>query len=189
MAEPPRNNPPDNAPAPARAEQPETAPEPEPNPVDALPSRHRDTLERALALTDAWQPAPGVLGDLPQVTVPAAHIVDVCRACRDDAALDCQLLLCLACVDYEERFDLVYFLQSLKQERTLVVKAGVPYDAPSLPSVAGVWPAADWYEREAHDLFGIVFQGHPDLSPLLLYPEFEGFPGRKSYSFFEYREF
>ena len=99
------------------------------------------------------------------------------------------MLLCLACVDYQERFELVYFLQSLARERTLVIKAAVPYDAPSLPSVADVWPAADWYEREAHDLFGVTFSGHPDLSPLLLYPEFEGFPGRKEYDFYDYREF
>ena len=99
------------------------------------------------------------------------------------------MLLCLACVDYEERFELVYFLQSLAREQSLVVKTEVPYDRPTLPSVCAVWPAADWYEREAHDLFGVSFDGHPDLSPLLLYPEFDGYPGRKAYEFYEYREF
>ena len=161
----------------------------EPDPVDDLSANHRATLDRAVAILSAWSPVPGVLGDLPQVTVPAASIVDACATCRDDGQLDCRMLLCLACVDYRERFELVYFLQSLAMERTLVIKAGVPYDGPSLPSVATVWPAADWYEREAHDLFGVVFEGHPDLSPLLLYPEFEGFPGRKEYAFYEYREF
>ena len=99
------------------------------------------------------------------------------------------MLLCLACVDYQERFELVYFLQSLANESTLVIKTQVPYENPLLPSVTEVWPAADWYEREAHDLFGVSFEGHPDLSPLLLYPEFEGFPGRKEFPFYEYREF
>jgi len=99
------------------------------------------------------------------------------------------MLLCLACVDYEERFELVYFLQSLARERSLVIKTSVPYDEPELPSVSAVWPAADWYEREAHDLFGVSFVGNPDLSPLLLYPEFQGFPGRKEYDFYDYREF
>ena len=161
----------------------------EPNPIDDLSPRHRATLDRAVALLDGWNPAPGVLGDLPRVTVPASDIVDVCVACRDDGELDCRMLLCLACVDYEDRFELVYFLQSLAEERTLVIKADVPYENPELPTVSEVWPAADWYEREAHDLFGVVFQRHPDLSPLLLYPEFEGFPGRKEYAFNEYREF
>ena len=99
------------------------------------------------------------------------------------------MLLCLACVDRQDRFELVYFLQSLALERTLVLRTAVPYDEPVVPTVTGVWPAADWYEREAHDLFGVSFTGHPDLSPLLLYPEFEGFPGRKDYDFHDYREF
>ena len=178
----PRNNRPGrNAPA-ADAEPP-------PDPVAALSAPRRAALERALATLAGWQPTPGALGDLPQVTVPSDHIAAAGLACRDDAELDCRMLLCLACVDYQERFELVYFLQSLLKERTLVIKTAVPYAAPALPSVSGVWPAADWYEREAHDLFGVSFQGHPDLSPLLLYPEFDGFPGRRDYPFYEYREF
>lgn len=162
---------------------------PPPDPVELLPPPQRATLERALAVLSPWTPTPGALGDLPQVTVPPAAIAAVGQTCRDDPQLDCRLLLCLACVDYQERFELAYFLQSLAQERTLVIKAAVPFDAPTLPTVSAVWPAADWYEREAHDLFGVVFQGHPDLSPLLLYPEFEGYPGRKEYPLYEYREF
>ncbi len=163
--------------------------EPPPDPVELLPSDRRATLERAMRSLANWSPVAGALGDLPQVTVAPHAIGDVCQACRDDRDLDAQMLLCLACVDYEDRFELVYFLQSLALERSLVVKTTVPYDAPELPSVAGVWPAADWYEREAHDLFGVSFAGNQDLSPLLLYPEFEGYPGRKSYDFHDYREF
>ena len=55
-------------------------------------------------------------------------------------------------------------------------------------SIASVYPGADWYEREAHDLFGVVFDGHPDLAPLLLWEGFEGFPGRKSYPLNDYQE-
>ena len=173
----------------ARRNTPAEADAPPPDPVQLLPPPRRATLERALSALSQWMPEAGALGDLPQVTVASESIVAVCRACRDDDELDCRMLLCLACVDRQERFELVYFLQSLARERTLVVRTAVPYDAPELPSVSGVWPAADWYEREAHDLFGVVFHGHPDLSPLLLYPEFEGFPGRKEYPFYEYREF
>ena len=162
---------------------------PPPDPVELLPPPRRATLERAMSALAPWTPTASALGDLPQVTVPAAAIAAVCRACRDDAELDCRMLLCLACVDYQERFELAYFLQSLAREHTLVVKTSTPFEAPSLPSVSAIWPAADWYEREAHDLFGVVFEGHPDLSPLLLYPEFEGFPGRKEYPLYEYREF
>ena len=84
---------------------------------------------------------------------------------------------------------MVYILQSLKPERTLVLRTTVPYLDTTVPSVTSVWRAADWYEREAHDLFGVSFDGHPDMSPLLLYEGFEGFPGRKEFPFNEYQEF
>jgi NADH-quinone oxidoreductase subunit C len=84
---------------------------------------------------------------------------------------------------------MVYILHSLEPERTLAIKTDVPYDSPTIPSVTSVWRAADWYEREAHDLFGVHFEGHPDLSPLLLYEGFEGYPGRKEYPFNDYQEF
>ena len=174
---------------PRRRNAPEAEAEPPPDPVELLSPKCRATLERAVGVLADLAPTPGALGDLPQVTVPAEQIVAAGAACRDDADLDCRMLLCLACVDYEERFELVYFLQSLVNEKTLVIRTAVPYETPTLPSVSGVWPAADWYEREAHDLFGVSFEGHPDLSPLLLYPEFEGFPGRKEFPFYEYREF
>ena len=142
-----------------------------------------------MVVLDAFGPMAGTLGDLPQITVSHSQIVNACTACRDHEDLDCRMLLCLACVDFQERFELVYFLQSLALERTLVVRTEVPYDDPVIASVSGVWPAADWYEREAHDLFGVSFSGNRDLSPLLLYPEFEGYPGRKAYDFHDYREF
>ena len=129
------------------------------------------------------------MNDLPQVTVPAASIVDVCRLAKDDPELDFKMLLCMSCVDYKEYFQMVYFLHSLEREQTLVVKADLPYEEPSIPTLTSVWQAAEWYEREAHDLFGIAFEGHPDLSPLLLYEGFEGYPGRKEFPFYEYQEF
>mgnify|MGYP000607354304 CR=1 FL=1 len=68
------------------------------------------------------------------------------------------------------------------------VRASVPYEDPHLPSLISVWPGADWYEREGHDLFGVVFDGHPNLTPLILYEGFEGYPGRRSYPFHDYQE-
>ena len=163
--------------------------EPPPDPIELLSTQRRATLDHAVRVLADWSPEPGALGDLPQVTVPSASIDSVCLTCREDSDLDSKMLLCLACVDYQERFELVYVLQSLARECSLVIKTSVSYDAPVLPSVSPVWPAADWYEREAHDLFGVSFAGNPDLSPLLLYPEFEGYPGRKEYDFYDYREF
>ena len=147
------------------------------------------TLELAEELFKDFNPERGLLSDLPQLTVDAAGIADVCRLAKSDPNLDLKMLLCLSCVDYEESFQLVYFLHSLAREQTLVVKANLPYEDPEIPSVSDVWAAAEWYEREARDLFGVTFVGNPDSAPLLLYEGFGGYPGRKSYPFYEYREF
>ena len=95
----------------------------------------------------------------------------------------------MAAVDYKEYIQMVYFLLSMEKEYILAVKVDLPYDSPQLPTISGVWRAADWYEREAHDLFGVEFEGHPDPSPLLLYEGFEGYPGRKEFPFHDYDEY
>ena len=154
-----------------------------------LSQARRDLLTRVEEVLEEYGPKSGALNDLPQVTVPAESIVGVCRRAKDDPELDFKMLLCMSCVDYQEYFQMVYFLHSLDREQTLVVKADVSYEEPSLPSLTSVWQAAEWYEREAHDLFGIDFESHPDLSPLLLYEGFEGYPGRKEFPFNEYQEF
>ena len=155
----------------------------------ALTEGGLQTLKVAEELFKDFNPERGLLSDLPQITVEASGIADVCRLAKSDPILDLKMLLCLSCVDYEESFQLVYFLHSIEREQTLVVKANLPYDTPEIPSVTDVWAAAEWYEREARDLFGVTFVGNPDSAPLLLYEGFGGYPGRKSYPFYEYREF
>ena len=163
--------------------------EPEQPDYSVLSQAGMETLEAAEELFRDFNPERGLLSDIPQVTVDCASIDRVCHLAKGDSQLSLKMLLCLSCVDYEERFELVYFLHSLEKEQTLVVKTNVPYENPCLPSIAGVWAAAEWYEREASDLFGVVFEGNPDTSPLLLYEGFGGYPGRKSFPFYEYREF
>ncbi|MBM3949170.1 MAG: NADH-quinone oxidoreductase subunit C [SAR202 cluster bacterium] len=123
-----------------------------------------------------------VLAAKPQ-DVPA-----VCRIAKEDPRLDFDYLRCLSVVDYIERLEVDYHLFSLDKRHKMVVKTSVPPDAANVPTVSGVWRGADWYEREGHDLFGVVFDGHPNLRPLLLYEGFEGHPGRKSFLFHEYDE-
>jgi NADH-quinone oxidoreductase subunit C len=171
------------------AEEPVEEAEPEGPDLSALGPEARALLDSMVAALEPYGPQPGTLNDLPQVTVERQHIVDVCRTLKHDDGLGAKMLLCLSAVDYLDNLQMVYILQSLEPERTLVIKTTAPYDDPVVPSVTGVWRAADWYEREAHDLFGVSFEGHPDLSPLLLYDEFEGYPGRKEFPFYEYREF
>ena len=114
---------------------------------------------------------------------------DVLRFCRDDEALAFDMLMDLTAVDYltypgredGPRFEVVYHLYALRHNHRLRLKVRVDEDAPVVPSAVGLWPIADWFEREVWDMFGIRFQGHPDLRRLLLYEEFVGHPLRKNY--------
>ena len=122
------------------------------------------------------------------VTARPQDVQTVCRTAKEDPRLDFDYLRCLSVVDYVERLEVVYHLYSLEKRHKMVVKTSVPPEAPTVPSVVSVWRGADWFEREGHDLFGVVFQGHPNLAPLLLYEGFEGYPGRKSFPFHDYEE-
>ena len=108
-------------------------------------------------------------------------VVQVCRLLKETAGLDFAYLRCLSVVDWVEDLEVVYHLASIAHSRKLVVKVRVPIEDPWAPTLIPVWRGADWHEREAHDLFGIEFHGHPNMTPLILYDGFEGFPGRKSY--------
>lgn len=123
--------------------------------------------------------------------VPADRLIDLCRQLKDDPSFGFTYLRLLTVVDYVEQdgeFELVYHLFSLANHHKMMVKTRIPERRASVPSVTGVWRGANWYEREMHDLFGVDFEGHPDLSPLMLPDDFEGFPGRKSYPLNDYEE-
>ena len=133
----------------------------------------------------------GAAVDEVTLTVSADTVAAVCNVCRTDPRLDFDYLRCLSVVDYVDAsgdFEINYHLYALARRHKMVVKTRVPEDAPLVPTVTTVWAGADWYERECHDLFGVHFEGHPNLAPLLLYEGFEGYPGRKSFPFHEYDE-
>ena len=131
----------------------------------------------------------GAVQDRPRISIESADIADVCSALRTNPDTAFNTLLCIAAVDYKEYIQMVYILHSRTVEQTLAIKTDLPYENPSLPSLTSIWRAADWYEREAHDLFGVEFEGHPDMSPLLLYEGFEGHPGLKEFPFHDYDEY
>lgn len=117
--------------------------------------------------------------------VKRARFVEICEGLRDDPLTEMQMLTDLTAVDYlgvkEPRFEVVYHLYSLSKNHRLRLKIEVDEEDPKVPSVLSVWKSANWMEREVWDLYGIAFEGHPDLRRILLYPEFEGFPLRKDY--------
>jgi len=84
-------------------------------------------------------------------------------------------------IEHTERFALVYVLYSLPKDLRLRVKVFVPEDDMTVPSVSEIWQAANWAEREAFDMFGFSFEGHPNLARILTHREFEGHPLRKDY--------
>jgi NADH-quinone oxidoreductase subunit C len=121
--------------------------------------------------------------------VDRAAIAEVLRFCRDDAELAFDMLSDLTAVDYLKypgredgpRFEVVYHLYSVPRNHRVRLKVRVDEDDPVVPSAVAVWPIADWLEREVWDMFGIRFEGHPDLRRLLMYEEFVGHPLRKDY--------
>ena len=117
------------------------------------------------------------------VTCDASDIVDVLRFLRDDNHLVFISFIDLCGVDYPERdrrFDVVYHLLSPRENQRIRVKIKTDDETP-VPSAVGVFPAAEWYEREVYDLYGVVFSGHPDLRRLLTDYGFEGHPLRKDF--------
>jgi len=117
------------------------------------------------------------------VAVHAEKIVDVVRFLRDDAACRFVNLTDITAVDYpgrEKRFDVIYHLLSptLNTRIRLRAEAG---EETQVPSIIGVFPGADWFEREAYDLYGVIFTGHPDMRRILTDYGFEGHPLRKDF--------
>jgi NADH-quinone oxidoreductase subunit C len=121
------------------------------------------------------------------VVILASHWLQLGQFLRDDPACDLSLLVDLTAVDYpanEPRFEIVAHLASLTLGHRLRAKArvGLPDGSRTeIDSWSGLWGAANWAERECFDMFGIQFQGHPDLRRILLYPEFVGHPLRRDY--------
>ena len=112
------------------------------------------------------------------------YLLDAMRFLRDDRATAFEMLSDVCAVDYLPRlprFEVVYHLYSLAKNHRLRVKVLVDGQTPSVPSVVELWESANWMEREVFDLYGIRFDGHPDLRRILLYDEFEGHPLRKDY--------
>ena len=137
------------------------------------------------AVTD-WSIAHGEL----TVCIHDDRVEDVIRFLRDDPACRFSTMIDICGVDYPqraERFEVVYHLLSMQHNHRIRVKLFVDEETP-VASIAGIYPVADWFEREAFDMYGIVFSGHPDLRRLLTDYGFEGYPLRKDFPLTGYVE-
>ena len=148
----------------------------------AILDRLRDRFGGAIVETHDFR------GD--QTAVVARHaVIDVLRFLRDTPGLGFDVLMDLTAVDYLKypgredgpRFEVVYHLYSLGHNHRVRIKTRADEDDAVVPTAVPVWPIANWFEREVWDMFGIRFDGHPDLRRLLLYEEFVGHPLRKDY--------
>ena len=124
------------------------------------------------------------------ITLEQSAIREACSILRDDSAASCNLFCDLTCVDWypsEPRFDIVYHLLSTQRKARVRLKVRLPNDEPRVESVVSVYPAANFYEREVFDLFGVRFEGHPYLRRIMMPEDWEGHPLRKDYPVEGYR--
>ena len=146
---------------------------------EALKAKFADRVQAppAMAAGESWIP------------VTPAAIQDVCRFLRDEPGLEFRELMNLSGVDNldekdatKSSYELVYHLHSMKHRHRATLKVVLPReDGVSVPTISGLWPMADWAEREVWDLFGVRFEGHPDLRRILLPDDWQGHPLRKDY--------
>ncbi|MBR9978889.1 MAG: NADH-quinone oxidoreductase subunit C [Bacteroidetes bacterium] len=124
---------------------------------------------------------------VPCINVPPALIREIALQVRDDAELAFDTLMCLSGVDFGDgTLGVVYHLDSMSLRQKLTLKVTIPVAEACVPTVERVWRIAEWHEREAYDLVGIVFQGHGDLRRILLPEDWEGHPLRKDYQVQEF---
>jgi NADH-quinone oxidoreductase subunit C len=128
---------------------------------------------------------------VPFVKVEANAVARVARFLRDDAEAAFDFLMYITAVDFpdEDKLTLVYHYFSYQNERSLMVKADVPRQGGMVRSIAHIYVAADWLEREIYDLFGVTFDGHPNLKHLLTPEGFEGHPLLKDFTSEDYVPF
>jgi NADH/F420H2 dehydrogenase subunit C len=141
---------------------------------------HIAELTRALHSLDGLVSHPVLMGGgVVGIEVDRAKLVQFCRVLRDE--LGFEMLSSVSGVDMRDHLETVYHIRSLAHNWLLQVKVKLMPGNPQVDSLVGIWPAANWLERETYDLFGIIFTGHPDLRRILLDDEFEGYPLLKSF--------
>ena len=124
-----------------------------------------------------------IFRNMPSLNVAKEHLVAVCQFLKGPEGGAYTLLTDETAADYpkrEKRFDIVYHLYSFERNNRLRLRVQVGAEE-KVPSVTGVWPTANWLEREIYDMFGVVYEGHPDLKRILMPDEWVGHPLRKDY--------
>jgi NADH-quinone oxidoreductase subunit C len=118
------------------------------------------------------------------IVIPKERVVEVCQFLKEEDGLRFDLLADLCGIDMNtksKRFGVIYNLYSLSSNHRIRIKTFTEEENPKVPTVTGVWGTANWHERETFDMFGIIFEGHPDLRRMYMPDEFEYHPLRKDF--------
>ena len=122
-------------------------------------------------------------GDL-TIIVPRENVIDILTELKENPATSFEMLVDITAVDRasgEDRFEVVYFLTSLTHNTRVRIKTRVREDRPHLPTAVDIWESANWYERETYDMYGIIFDGHPDLRRFFMPEDFVDSNGEPLY--------
>lgn len=138
--------------------------------ISLLLEKLNPSFDNALKLSD----------DNQAIYVNGENLIKLLQTFKNE--LDYVMLSDISAVDYEDRYEVVYHVTRMSDANDVRIKVALPKKSPVVPSIINVWKAADVQEREAFDLMGIIFQGHPDLRRILCPDDFIGHPLRKSYS-------
>ncbi len=159
---------------------------------DDEPSEEEKRAERGRSFPDARQVLKGVpeaverlsmQNNVPYVVAEPGHVIEVLSYAKRVLSYD--HLACLTAADYDDRLEVVYNLHSYPNGRDLAVKVALPRDDPVVGTATDLWLGADWFEREVYDLFGVRFEGHPNLKRIMMPEGWDGFPLRKDYNITE----
>ncbi len=140
--------------------------------------------EDLTTLITSWVPdqKPGLSKQYPEFILPAEKLHEVATSLKENPHTKMDYLFCQTAVDRKDGFHVVYHLTSSEYHHSVVLRVVLPDKVnPTIPTVGDIWPAADYYEREVFDLFGIRFENHPDLRRLFLEEDWVGYPLRKDY--------
>lgn len=128
--------------------------------------------------------APATVGDS-SITVEATALLEVCKSLKASSEFEMNVLQVITATDYSDRIEVSYVLASFTKNLELILKVKLPrgdkFNLPKVDSVTSVWKAANFQEREAYDMMGVDFVGHPDLRRILCPYDWDGFPLRKDY--------
>jgi NADH-quinone oxidoreductase subunit C len=149
-----------------------------------VPENTPPTVQKLLAAFPGAGIVAGEFRGQWRVEVPRERVLEVLRRLRDDPELDFAFLNDVTCTDHPEedpRFRVVWVLTSHARRERVIVKSACPEEDPVVPSATPLWAGANWLEREAYDMFGVRFEGHPDLRRILMPEDFDAFPLRKEF--------